>query len=137
MLYLNGLIGCLFVVLAVLHFGAVEPLQAIALSTAGATLAFLTLKTELSVNASRVLALLTTVLMFVFFARFFHLAPNLDTQSPREVFGSLFAAFSMIPILSVYSCRLKAECREVYQRKRRAFFSVPRHLEEQQPVEHG
>ena len=62
---------------------------------------------------NHLLAVATTAAMFASFALFFDLAPNLepDWYMQREAvstFSSLFAAFAMIPVLSEFSCRMKA-----------------------------
>ena len=61
----------------------------------------------------RVLAFLSTVIMFCFFWQFFSLTPTLQTGWYREAgtldaVGFLIAGFGMIPVLSEYTCRMKA-----------------------------
>jgi hypothetical protein len=132
MQYINALIGCLFIVIALLYALHPNPL-AWAPYSAAAVLSLITLKPEISIAISRVLAIGTTALMFFFFAGFFLLVPKLaadwyTNQAGWEAVFRIFGAFAMIPILSDYSCRLKAECREAQLHARRAFFSVPDHI---------
>lgn len=127
--YVNALIGITFVVIALLHAPHPNPLSWAPFSVA-AILAFITLKTELSIPLSRVFAIATTVMMFFFFAGFFLIVPKLAAdwythQAGWDAVTRVLAAFAMIPILSDYSCRLKAECREARRKQGRAFFSVP------------
>ena len=132
MQYVNGLIGTIFVILALLHVP--HPTPFIWLPYAGAALlAFITLRGGISVPLARVLAVCTALLMFYFFAGFFALVPNLEADWYQAQAGWLavsliLAAFTMIPVLSDYSCRLKADCREARQRQPRHFFSVPDHI---------
>ena len=131
MLYINGLIGCIFILIALLH--APYPMPFAWLPYLGAaTLAFITCKREIGTALSRALAVITTVTMFSFFAAFFVVVPKLEAnwylqQEGWHAVCLILGAFAMIPILSDYSCRLKAECREA-RAHRRAFFSVPSHI---------
>lgn len=132
MQYINALIGCLFVVIALVYALHPNPL-AWAPYSAAAVLSLITLKPEISIAFSRVLAISTTALMFFFFAGFFLLVPKLaadwyTNQTGWEAVFRIFGAFAMIPILSDYSCRLKAECAEARLHARRAFFSAPDHV---------
>ena len=77
----------------------------------------------------RVLAVGTMLLMFFYFFGFFELAPTLhgnwwQTETSREALGLLFSAFAMIPVLSCYSCRLKAT-QANKGRRAPAVFSAP------------
>jgi hypothetical protein len=132
MQYIHGFIACLLVLLAVIHIPFPEPLAWLPYSVAAA-LALITLKTEISIPVSRVLAIATTGMMFFFFALFFLVVPTLEagwytTQYGWAAVCLLLSAFVMIPILSDYSCRLKADCREARAARRTAFFSVPSHI---------
>ena len=67
--------------------------------------------------------------MFFYFFGFFELAPHLDAnwwglERGQEAMGLLFSAFTMIPVLSCYSCRLKATCC-AKDRRAPAVFSSP------------
>ena len=77
MQYIHGFIACLLVLLALIHIPFPEPLAWLPYSIA-AGLAFLTLKSELSLPVSRVLAIATTGMMFFFFALFFLVVPTLS-----------------------------------------------------------
>jgi hypothetical protein len=133
MLYLNGLIGCIFVLIALLHVPHPMPFSWVPYVGA-AVLALITLKRDVSAMYARGLAIITTVLMFFFFAGFFVVVPKLaaDWYVHQEGWAAvclILSAFAMIPILSDYSCRLKADCLEARQaHRRRAFFSVPSHI---------
>lgn len=128
----NCVVGVLLLGFAVLHFGPAWQLPAVAAYCCGGVLAFISLRRELGMGVSRVLAVVTTALMFFYFAGFFTLAPELQqgwyaNERALVALSLLFAAFSMIPVLSEYSCRLKADCHEA--RRRAGFFSVPQELE--------
>ena len=130
--YFNGIIGCVFVVLALLHIGIPDSFYLITMYLTGAALAFITLIPEISLLFSRLLAFATTASMFFYFANFFLMAPELHGNWYLEQFlaiGMLFGAFFMIPVLADYSCRLKADSYEARAKKRSAFFSVPQKLD--------
>ena len=115
--YLNGVLGLVLVVFAVLQVGSEGGVWWASVYIWGAFLAFLTLKLQLNLWTVRFLAVVTTAAMFFYFAAFFRLAPNLHEEWYRgadaiEALGLLFAAFSMIPVLSEFSCRMKADCVE-------------------------
>jgi hypothetical protein len=129
MQYINALIGCSFIVIALFYALHPSPMAWAPYAIAG-LLALISMKSEISIAVSRVLAVSTTALMFFFFAGFFVLVPQLATdwytnQEGWQAVCRIFGAFAMIPILSDYSCRLKAECREARYSARRAFFSAP------------
>ena len=129
MQYIHGFIGCLLVLMALIHVPFPDPLQWLPYALAS-VLAFLTLSQNLSTGMARVLAITTTGMMFFFFALFFLLVPRLDADWYTTQFGwsavcRILSAFLMIPILSDYSCRLKKECMEAREAHRTAFFSAP------------
>ena len=104
---------------------------------AGALCAFATLKTDMNLTLARLFAVGTTVVMFTYFAAFFKIAPHLHEEWYRsalalESAGVLLSAFAMIPVLSSFSCMLKADCRETLEQTagRAAFFSVPENVQE-------
>ena len=68
--YIHGSIGCVLVVLALIHVPYPEPLAWLPY-TGAAILAFLTLLPDISVPVSRLLAIATAAVMFFFFAAFF------------------------------------------------------------------
>lgn len=126
MQYVNGITACALLALALaLH---TEPLVAAAFG-AGAVLAAIAFKHWLRRWMVRVLAFVAAGMMFLYFGQFMSLVPNLHPDwyaRPREALdavGLLFAGFAMIPVLSEYSCRMKAsdECeraqREFEERK--------------------
>jgi len=95
----------------------------------GAGAAALTLPTGLSRSVHRVLAVSTMLLMFFYFFGFFKLAPGLaelwwQSEVGREALGLFVGGFAMMPVLSCYSCRLKAT-RAPKDRRAPAVFSSP------------
>lgn len=129
MQYIHGFIGCVLLVLALIHIPFPEPLAWLPFSAA-AVLALITMKSEISMAISRVLAIFTAGMMFFFFALFFLAVPGLEadwymTQYGWAAVSLILSAFLMIPVLSDYSCRLKADCMEARAARRTAFFSVP------------
>lgn len=135
MSYVNGLIGCIFILITLLHVPHPMPFSWVPYLGA-AVLALITLKSEISDMFSRALAVITTLTMFFFFAGFFVVVPKLSAgwyshQEGWDAVCLLLGAFAMIPILSDYSCRLKADCVEARAHRRRAFFSVPSHIRPQ------
>lgn len=92
----------------------------------GAILAAVALKRWLSAWTVRVLAFLAAGTLFCYFGQFFYLVPHLQPSWYWEWHGDalgaaalLLSGFLMIPVLSEYSCRMKAtrEC----ERGRREF----------------
>jgi hypothetical protein len=129
MQWIHGLIGLAFVVLALLHVPHPSPYVWVPYAAA-ACLTFVTLFRGIHLLISRVLAVVTTVLLFYFFAGFFMEVPELKTgwYGRQEAWGAismLFGAFAMLSILSDFSCRCKAECRERKEQGNNAFFSAP------------
>jgi hypothetical protein len=129
MQYIHGFIGVVLVVMALIHVPFPDPLEWLPFAVA-ASLAFMTLTQNLSMGMARILAICTAGAMFFFFAIFFLLVPRLDADWYSTQFGwaavcRILAAFLMIPILSDYSCRLKADCMEAREARRSSFFSVP------------
>lgn len=138
----HGLVGLTFVVLALLHVPHPSPWLWVPYA-AGAVLTFATLLPVISIPISRLLAIATTVLLFFFFAGFFTEVPKLasDWYTSQEGWSAvalLVAAFTLIPVLSDYSCRCKARCREARAGRREhdtgnaarrpGFFTVPDHV---------
>lgn len=132
MQYIHGLIGCILVVLALIHVPYPAPF-AWAPYAGAAALAFITLQHEIGIAVSRLLAIITAGLMFFFFALFFLAVPRLEADWYTSQYGwaavcLILSAFLMIPILSDFSCRLKKECVEAREARRTAFFSAPSHI---------
>lgn len=121
MQFVNATIAVVLLVLALV----VGEGGAAAMFIVGAALAAIAFKRWLSTPMVRTLALLTAGAMFYFFWNFFALVPTLQPDwywQPGEVidaFGLLCAGFAMIPVLSEYSCRMKANAQ--CERGRRAF----------------
>ena len=123
MRYVNAIVAVTLLAFALLLRD--EPMQA-AMFIVGATLATIAFKPWLRPPIVRVLAVVATGVMFWHFAQFLYLVPNLQpdwygnwgNDCVRTV-GLLFAGFGMIPVLSEYSCRMKAS--EECERARRQF----------------
>jgi hypothetical protein len=95
----------------------------------GALVSAICLRDGLHRHVYRLFAISTMLLMFFYFFGFFQLAPNLygswwQSATALEAVGLLFGAFAMIPVLSTYSCRLKATCADI-TRRAPAVFSAP------------
>ena len=125
---LNGAIGGGLILLALLHLGVpARPYLLIGMYLCGAGLALITLAPGVGQWLARVLAVCATACMLFFFSGFFQMAPSLGDEwyaVHLPSLGQLIAAFAMIPVLSEYSCLMKADCVKA-TRKARGFFSVP------------
>jgi len=136
----NALIACTLLIFAVLHAFVPNHLSFSIAYGAGAFFALITVKPgRMGINTARFFAVGTTIVMFFYFAGFFRLTPHFQGDWMRtgvalEGFGMLLSAFMMIPILSCYSCLLKAEgCEHFKQQdetKRGSFFSAPEDIQE-------
>ena len=132
---INSLIACVLLAFAGLHMFIPNHLHISLVYAVGAFFAIVTiLPGGMGINTARVFAIGTTAVMFFYFAGFFTMAPEFEegwhqTGAALEGLGMLLSAFLMIPILSCYSCLLKAEgCdhfRAKEEPKRGSFFSVP------------
>lgn len=136
MQFVNAIIAVVLLLLAL----AVGEAGHASMFIVGAVVAAIAFKHWLSTWMVRVLAFVTAGAMFYFFWSFFALVPTLQTDwywQPVELidaFGLLCAGFAMIPVLSEYSCRMKAnaEC----ERGRRQFEPrkpIPTSLRPSQP----
>lgn len=123
MQYVNAMIAVALLVLAVLNLD--DPPGA-SMFVFGAVLAAVALKHWLSAWTVRVLAFLAAGTLFCYFGQFFYLVPHLQPSwywdwhgAGLEAAALLLSGFAMIPVLSEYSCRMKAtrEC----ERGRREF----------------
>jgi len=131
----NATIACVLLTFAVLHAFIPSHLYLSIMYGAGAFFAIVTLiPGGMGINIARIMAVGTTAVMFFYFAGFFSMAPEFQegwhqTGAALEGLGMLLSAFLMIPILSCYSCLLKADGCEHFRTKselkRGAFFSVP------------
>ena len=134
----NAIIACILATFAVLHAFIPSHLHIALLFGTGAVLAAITvIPRSMGMNMARVLAVGTTAIMFFYFAGFFSMAPEFEdgwhkTGAALDGLAMLLSAFLMIPVLSCYSCLLKAEGCEHFgskeEPKRGAFFSVPDHI---------
>lgn len=135
----NAIIACVLLVFAVLHAFIPHHFHFVFVYGIGAFFALVTVKPgKMGINTARVFALGTTAIMFFYFAGFFTMAPDFEagwhrTGAALEGFGMLLSAFLMIPILSCYSCLLKAgegceHFNEKADAKRGGFFSAPEDL---------
>ena len=142
----NAIIGFLLLTLAMLHAFIPNHMLFASLYGLGACLAFSTMRFKMRVLTARVLAVLTTGLMFFYFAGFFRMATYFtdtwyQSGAALEGIAMLLSAFAMIPILSSFSCILKAdETCELHKRatdrepaadrRSPAFFRVPEGVQE-------
>ena len=119
----NAVIASALLMAAVLYLG--DPPGA-SMFLVGAVVAAVALKRWLSAWTVRVLAFLAAGTLFCYFGQFFYLVPHLEPSwywqwqgDALEAAALLLAGFAMIPVLSEYSCRMKAtrEC----ERGRREF----------------
>lgn len=142
MRYVNGAIGGVFLILSVLYAGQGSAAHFTCLGMLGTAtaLAFMTFAPSLPIPLSRVLAVLTVATMFYFFAGFFTMASSFEGQwyksaTAFEAISFLLAAFCLLPVLSDFSCRLKADCPRSRARRtsRKGFFTVPSELQKQIP----
>lgn len=111
--YVNGALALVLVVLSVLHLDDPKPALWMSLYGAGAILAAASLKSSLNPWTVRVLATAATVTMFLYFGGFFARAPYLGeawyaSEGQGGTLALLVAGFCMMPIVSAYSCRMKA-----------------------------
>lgn len=114
--YFHAFVVVTFIILALLHVPHPRPLLWLPYA-AGAVLATLALLPRLNVVVSRLLAIAATALMFFLFAGFFMAVPSLEagwyqSQEGWATVSRLLAAFLLLPLLSEFSCRCKADCRE-------------------------
>lgn len=112
--YVNSALALVLVVLSLLHLGDEQPVIWMSLYGAGALLAAAACKPTLNRWTVRVLATASTVTMFIYFAGFFFRAPYLgESWYVREgnvgTLALLIAGFCMMPVVSAYSCRMKAQ----------------------------
>ena len=134
----SAVIACVLITFAVLHSFIPNHLFFVFLYGAGAFFALVTvIPRGMGVVTARVFAVGTTAVMFFYFAGFFSMAPQFEegwhqTGAALEGLGMLLSAFLMLPVLSCYSCLLKAEgCehfRAEHEAKGGAFFSVPENI---------
>ena len=119
----------LLFILAALHAVLPKAYLLAGLYAGGGFLALFCLKQDLNLAVSKVFALAAMVLMFFYFATFFRMIGELSSTwylgaLAFEAASLLISAFTMIVILSVYSCRLKAVCTGC-DASHRALFSAP------------
>ena len=96
---------------------------------AGAVMALASVWRNMSFGSARGFAFLTVAAMFFYFAAFFRIVDHFHENWYRggmalEAVGMLLSAFAMIPVLSVFSCRMKADCVEP-NATNQALFSAP------------
>ena len=123
MQYVNAFLAAVLTVFALMTLD--DPRQALMFGI-GAALAAVALKHWLGLWTVRFLATATAVLLYWYFGQFFLRADNLEdgwyaSSAALPMAGLLIAGFAMIPVLSEYSCRMKAgaDC----ERARRQFES--------------
>ena len=109
--YINAIIG---LILGCLALFTIADTATASLFFSSALLALASLKHWRSGVIVWLLAVATTGAMFFFFARFFgqapHLSPSLaDGEALFVPVALLVGAFAMIPVLSEFSCQMKAD----------------------------
>ena len=121
MQYVNAVIAVALLVFALVSLAA--PVEAL-MYAVGAVLAGIAFKRWLRAWMVRVLAIATAFALFWYFGQFFMLANSLEPGwyaggEAIHAIGLLCSGFAMIPVLSEFSCRMKAdaEC----ERGRRQF----------------
>ncbi len=110
MRYVNGLIGVALIVLALSYLDEADSARWSLIYGFGALTALLSLKSRITPVVAWLGAIGATVAMFCYFALFFQMVPHLRGDWIRHGHESMYlvaAAFSMIPVLSNFSCRLK------------------------------
>ena len=117
MRFVNTIIAVVLFGLALLEFWLLNDSAAAFMFALGAVMAALASKHWLRLPLVRLLALLSTGILFCYFWRFFALTPTLQADwywqtDTLNAVGSLLAGFGMIPVVAEYSCRMKAngEC---------------------------
>ncbi len=115
MRYVNGIMAVVLMAFAILQLRDAGNVLLFLSFAGGSVLALLSLKRSLSLMTARGLAGLSTVAMFFYFAGFFRYCPEMSSgwymlDKAPGLIGLLVAGFAMIPVLSVYSCWMKAEC---------------------------
>ena len=115
--------------LAILHIFIPKTPILTAIYLGGALLAFASLQPNISFAWARVLAVASVIAMFFYFAGFFRIVDRFHEQWYRsglmlDAIGLLISAFAMIPVLSVFSSRMKCGDQEVGASDR-ALFAGP------------
>lgn len=140
MQYANAIIAVVLLALALLKLD--DPAEA-SMFILGAAIAAIAFKHWLSAWTVRLLAVVAAGMLFCYFWSFFSLVPHLQPDwywQPRAIdaVGLLFAGFAMIPVLSEYSCRMKASA--MCERGRRQFeerkplLATLRHFRTSRPI---
>ena len=125
----NGIIGCVLLALAILHFFIPKIPVLSAVYLGGALLALASLRPNIPFAWARVLAVASVIAMFFYFAGFFRIVDHFHEQWYRSgmmlnAVGMLISAFAMIPVLSVFSSRMKCDGQKVGASDR-ALFAGP------------
>ncbi len=115
---INGIIGCVLLALAILHVFIPRTPILSAIYLGGALLALASLRPNISFAWARVLAVASVIAMFFYFAGFFRIVDRFHEQWYRSglmlnAVGMLISAFAMIPVLSVFSSRMKCDDQKV------------------------
>ena len=125
----NGIIGCVLLALAILHIFIPKTPILSAVYFGGALLALASLRPNIPFAWARVLAVASVIAMFFYFAGFFRIVDRFHEQWYRSgmmlnAVGMLISAFAMIPVLSVFSSRMKWDGQKVGASDR-ALFAGP------------
>ena len=115
MRYVNGIMAFVLMALAISQIIGPGNISLVLSFAGGSVLALLSLQRSLSLMTARGLAVLSATAMFFYFAGFFRHCPEMSSgwyllDDAPGLIGLLVAGFAMIPVLSVYSCWMKAEC---------------------------
>lgn len=113
MRYVNAITAVALFGLALLQLLRLDDPAAALFFASGAVAAAFAAKQGLHAKVVRLLAFLSAAIMFCYFWQFFSLTPTLPADWYRHpgtlnVVGLLFAGFGMIPVVSAYTCRMKA-----------------------------
>ena len=137
MQYVNAVIAAALLGLA---FMTLEDLRQSGAFVLGAILAAVAFKHWLNPAMVRLLAVLTAGMLFWYFSQFFVLVAEAGgawrwRQHGVPAAGALLAGFAMIPVLSEYTCRMKAsgQCERARRKLASSRFAA-RRTQSSQPV---
>lgn len=113
MRYVNAITTVALCALALLQLLRLDDPATAFIFAFGAVAAAFAVSRRLPTKVVRLLAFLSAGVMFCYFWQFFSLTPTLPADWYRHsgtlhVIGLLFAGFGMIPVVSEYTCRMKA-----------------------------
>lgn len=113
MVYLPGLLALALAALSITHADEPDGLIWMGAYGVGALLALSACKPEMTRWPLRILAVASTVTMFLYLAGFFLRAPHLSegwyAEGNSGTLALLVAGFCMMPVVSAFTCRLKTQ----------------------------